>query len=107
VPENLGNFEKLLLLAVAHLEEAYGVPIRQEIESRTGRQVSAGAVYTALDRLATRGLVSSEVGPPSPVRGGRRKRVYRLTASGEAALKRSFDELRTMSQGLEARFRLS
>ncbi len=107
MPENLGNFEKLLLLAVARLENAYGVPIRQEIEGRTGRAISAGAVYTALDRLAARGLVSSELGAPTPVRGGRRTRLYRLTAAGEAALQRSFEELRQMSQGLEARFRLS
>jgi PadR family transcriptional regulator, regulatory protein PadR len=103
----LGHFEKLVLLAVAQLADAYGVTIRREIEEKTGRQVSAGAIYTSLERLESRGLVASELTDPTPVRGGRRKRTYRLRPLGERALEGSFDELRRMAQGLETRFRLS
>lgn len=112
MPDAVGHFEKLILLAVAHingaeLADAYGVTIRREIEERTGRQVSAGAIYTSLERLEARGLVASELTDPTPVRGGRRKRVYRLQPPGERALAGSFEELRHMARGLEARFRLS
>ena len=76
---HLGEFEQLLLFALVRLgDDAYGVAIRQEVERRTGRMISAGAVYTALDRLEGRGFVSSRVGDPTPQRGGRRKRHYRL-----------------------------
>ena len=79
----LGEFEQLLLLALMHVdEEAYGVEIRRTIEERTGRTVSPGAVYTALDRLERRGLVSSRLGELTPQRGGKRKRYYRLEAVG-------------------------
>ncbi len=105
--EAVGHFEKLILLAVAQLADAYGVTIRREIEERTGRQVSAGAIYTSLERLESRGLVRSELTDPTPVRGGRRKRVYRLQLAGERVLGSSFEELRRMAQGMEARFRLS
>ncbi|HRC86972.1 MAG TPA: PadR family transcriptional regulator [Thermoanaerobaculia bacterium] len=103
---SLGDFERLVLLAVARLSEAYGVSIRLEIEARTGRDVSAGAVYTTLLRLESQGLVSSELSAPSQVRGGRRKRVYRLEPAGEKALSSCLEELRRMTQGMEARFRL-
>ena len=103
----LGHFEKLVLLAVAQLADAYGVAIRREIEDKTGRQVSAGAIYTSLERLEARGLVRSELTDPTPVRGGRRKRVYRLRPPGERALESSLEELRRMAHGMEARFRLS
>jgi PadR family transcriptional regulator PadR len=97
----LGEFEQLILFALLELEEdAYGAAIGREIERRTGRQVSAGAVYTALDRLASRGLVTSEVGEPTPERGGRRKKFYRLEPSGAAELSRSVDVIRSMSDGL-------
>ena len=84
----LGEFEHLILLALLHLEEeqAYGVPIRDVIERRTGRRISAGAIYTALDRLSARGLVSSRLGEPTAERGGRRKRLYRLEPAGARAV---------------------
>jgi PadR family transcriptional regulator PadR len=98
----LGQFEQLLLLALAHLkDDAYGVRIRQAIEARTGRTVSPGAVYTALDRLERRQLVSSRLGEPTPQRGGKRKRYYRLEAPGAALLRESQDALRRMAHGLE------
>lgn len=98
---HLGEFEQLLLLALVRLGDgAYGVAIRQEIESRTGRAISAGAVYTAMDRLEGRGFVSSRVGDPTPQRGGRRKRHYRLEPSGVEALSRCYDALRDMTKGI-------
>jgi DNA-binding PadR family transcriptional regulator len=97
-----GEFEVLVLFAVLKLERqgAYGVTIREEIETRTGRSVSTGAVYTALERLSERGFVSSEVGEPTAERGGRRKRLYRLEAAGVSSLSESVRTFRTMSRGL-------
>jgi PadR family transcriptional regulator, regulatory protein PadR len=86
----LGEFEQILLLALqAAGTEAYGVEIRRLIEDRAGRTVSPGAIYTALDRLERRGLVSSRLGEPTAQRGGKRKRYYRLEAAGEALLRES------------------
>lgn len=97
----LGEFEQLILFALVELEdEAYGASIGREIERRTGRQVSAGAIYTALDRLVGRGLVTSRMGAPTAERGGRRRRHYRLEPVGAAALSRSVDVIRAMSDGL-------
>ena len=99
--EHLGELEQLLLLSLLRLEtEVWGVPIRREIEKRTGRSLSAGAVYTTLDRLERRGMVSSRLGEPTPQRGGRRKRHYRLEAAGREALARSYTALRRMAHGL-------
>ena len=105
---HLGELEQLLLFALLRLEDgAWGVPIRREIEKRTGRQVSAGAVYTALARLERRGFVASWLGESTPQRGGRRKRCYRMEAPGRAALSRSYRALAEMAHGqtrkLEAR----
>jgi len=67
----LGEFEQVALLAVARLgEEAYGVAIRQEIENRSNRSVAIGSVYSALDRLESKGFLRSSVGEPTPERGG-------------------------------------
>ena len=106
VPKTLGEFEQLILFAVLDLtrtgsdEEAYGVTVRRRIESRTGRVVSSGAVYTALDRLEARGLVSSHEGPPSAERGGRRKRLIRLEEPGLEALGNSVATFQAMSKDL-------
>src|SRR5688572_7875878 len=97
----LGEFEQLLLLAVLHLDDdAYGARIRSAIEARTGRTVSPGAIYTALDRLERRGLVESWLGDPTPQRGGKRKRYYRLEPAGAALLHRTQDALARMAHGL-------
>ena len=102
-PESLGEFEQSALLAVAHLgDQAYGVTIRREIESRTGRNVSVGAMYTALDRLERKGLVSSQMSDPTPERGGRSRRYYVLRATGAAALRQARERLERMWAGLEA-----
>src|SRR5262249_62130164 len=74
----LGEFEQLVLLALIRLgDAAYGVPIRDEIHRRAGRNVSLATVYKTLERLEAKGCVSSTVGEPTAERGGRRKRVLR------------------------------
>jgi len=79
----LGEFELLLLLAVIHLgEEAYGVPISRELERHRGKDVSVGSVYAALERLEAKGLISSSLGDPTPERGGKAKRFFRITREG-------------------------
>jgi DNA-binding PadR family transcriptional regulator len=100
--EQLGRFEELILLALMRLgPDAYGVELRREIETRTRRDVSTGALYTALKRLENRGLVSSHVGQPTPERGGRRKRHYQLEASGIVALRDAHDDYQSMTEGLD------
>ena len=84
----VGAFEELVLLAVLGLDgSGYGVSIRAELEAETGETISLGAVYATLDRLERKGLVRSTVGPATPERGGRRKRVFRVSATGTAALR--------------------
>lgn len=98
----LGEFEQAVLLAVAHLdEEAYGVTIRREIESRTHRTIAIGALYTALDRIERKGYVTSTMSDPTPRRGGRSKRHFRITPAGRGALRQSREFLTRMWAGLE------
>jgi len=79
----LGEFELMILLTVIHLgEEAYGVPISREMERHRRRSVSLGSVYAALERLEEKGLVASELGDPTPERGGKAKRYFRVTKAG-------------------------
>ena len=79
----LGEFELMILLAVIHLgEEAYGVPISRELEKHRGRDVSVSSVYAALERLENKGFVSSNLGDPTPERGGKAKRYFRITEAG-------------------------
>lgn len=79
----LGEFELMLLLAIIRLgEEAYGVPISREIEQHRGRNVAIGSVYAALERLESKGLVTSSLGDPTPERGGKAKRYFRITKQG-------------------------
>lgn len=99
---SLGEFEKLVMLAVLHLgNEAYGATIIQELEERTGRTVSAGAVYVALRRLEKKDLVSSHLGKPSPRRGGRPKRFFSVEPAGVEALRRAQEDWTAMVQGLQ------
>ena len=98
----LGEFEHIVLLAVLRLgKEAYGVTVRQEIEARTGREVSIGAVYATLDRLEGKGYVQSRAGDPTPERGGRSKRFFSTTGQGEAAVHRTQRALQNMIKGLD------
>ena len=86
----LTDFELMLLLAILRVgDEAYGVPVAREIETLGERTVMLGAVYTGLDRLEANGLVSSALGPPTPERGGRAKRYFRVTPSGLKAVQRT------------------
>lgn len=88
VRQHLTDFELMILLAVLRVgDEAYGVPIAREIEATGGRTVALAAVYTALDRLEQNGLVSSSVGDPTPERGGRAKRYFRVTPAGLASVR--------------------
>ena len=98
----LGEFEHITLLALLRLEDkAYGVTVRQEIQSRANREVSIGAVYATLDRLEAKGYVTSQRGDPTPERGGRSKRFFRVTAKGVAALNRTQQALQRMTEGLD------
>ena len=102
--ESIGEFEQLILFAVLRLEaSASAVPIRHEIESRSGRTISSGALYTALDRLETRGFLRSRLGEPTAARGGKRKRFYAIEPAGARALTRSYTALRRMASGMNAR----
>jgi len=88
--EGLSQLEQYVLLCLVRLgDEAYGVPIHQDIEERIGRSVSIATVYTALDRMENSGLVLSSLSSPSPERGGRAKRLFRLTPEGVTALQRA------------------
>ena len=100
--EYLGEFEQIVLLAVLRLDKnAYGVTIMEEIEQRTGRSVMIGAVYATLDRLEAKRFIASKVGDPTPERGGRAKRFFKVTAQGSAALERSRKILANMWAGLD------
>jgi len=99
--EYLGEFEHIVLLALLRLgKQAYGMRIRQEIEQRTGRSVAIGAVYATLERITTKGYVSTWLADPTPERGGRAKRFFKVEAGGVAALERSQKALNRMRQGI-------
>lgn len=90
----LGELEELVLLTVGILyKDAYGVAVMDEIEKQTGRSLNISAVHTVLSRLEEKGLVSSKMSDPTNERGGRRKRIFILTASGKRALEEA-NELR-------------
>ena len=100
--EYLGEFEQIVLLAILRLaDEAYGVPIRLEIERRTGRTLTVGALYRTLDRLQDKGYVSSAFSDPTPERGGRSKRYFTVGPAGLQALRASREALTAMWEGLE------
>ena len=97
-----GGFETLLMLAVLRLgENAYGVTIREELLDKAGKDVAVGAIYTGLERLARKGYVQSRLGDPTPERGGRAKRFYRLTAAGSNVLIDTQRAMRRLSSGLK------
>ena len=83
----LGEFEELVLLAVAVLyQKAYGISVMDEIANQTGRSLNISAVHAALKRLEEKGFVKSALGEPTAERGGRRKRIFLLTSAGKKAL---------------------
>lgn len=84
---DLGEFEELVLLAVAvFTPEAYSVVIGEELEQQTGKTVTTGAVHAALQRLENKGMVSSQMGEATSERGGRRKRIFKVTIAGSRVL---------------------
>ena len=102
----LGEFEQLVLLAILQCADtddgAYTVPIGRLIAERTGRSVVRGALHTSLDRLQAKGLVTSRLGEPLAVRGGRSRRYFTVTKPGLAALRDARAALVNLSAGLEA-----
>ncbi|HKX00211.1 MAG TPA: PadR family transcriptional regulator [Bryobacteraceae bacterium] len=104
----LGEFEYLLLTAAARLgEDAYGAAIRHEIEQATRRRCSIGALYTTLDRLESKGLLKTWMGEATAERGGRAKRMVRLTTKGVRAASVFYDTVTRASRGVswQAEFR--
>ncbi|HEX7778552.1 MAG TPA: helix-turn-helix transcriptional regulator [Vicinamibacterales bacterium] len=102
-PISLGEFEQLVLLAVlcaGHAADAYGVNVHAELQARTKRRVARGAVYMTLDRLEKKGLLSSYLTEPTPERGGRAKRCYRVTKPALAALRESRRALLSLWDGV-------
>ena len=101
-PVNLGEFEQLILLAILRRgDDAYGVTIRAELSERAGRTVAPGALYTALERLEAKGLITSRMGAPTPQRGGRAKRFVTVTATGIEALSRALQAYERLLDGLK------
>jgi len=100
--QGLGEFEQMVLLAIAHLrDDAYGIPIVEEIERRTGRRVARAAVYITLRRLEEKGFVSSWMSDPTPERGGKARRQVTLEAEGAKALREARKAAERMWQGLD------
>ena len=97
----IGEFEYLLLSAAARLgADAYGAAIRAEIEEATRRRCSLGALYTTLDRLEAKGLIETWMGEATPQRGGRSKRMVRVTGKGVKAAEAFYLTVARASQGL-------
>lgn len=100
--QGLGELEQTVLLAILRLgDDAYGVSIRREIAGCTGREIAPGSLYTTLDRLEQKGLVSAREGDPTPARGGRAKRFYALTRDGRSQLVDAQNSFRRLMDGLE------
>src|SRR5207247_8691758 len=96
----LGEFEYLILTAAARLgEDAYGAAMRQEIEDAIRRRCSIGALYTTLDRLEAKGFVKTWMGDPTPQRGGRPKRMVRVSGKGAEAAAAFYNAVTRLSRG--------
>lgn len=97
----LGEMELMVLLAVVRLgDEAYGVPISKELLALAGREVALGSIYAALDRIEEKGFVTSVLGEPTPERGGRAKRYFRVTSAGVRTLKMTRRALTSLWSGV-------
>ena len=98
----LGELEQIVMLALLRVgADAYGVPVRDEIERCTGRDLTLGTVYKTLARLEEKGFVGSRTGEPTPQRGGRAKKYYKATGAGRVAVRKSLQHLRTLTAGLD------
>lgn len=101
---SLGEFEHMLLAAVIRLGEgAYGASILNEIEEQTGRRVPSGSLYVTLDRLERKGLIRSRAADPEPGRGGRPKRLVRITPEGLRAVRDVREAMLSLWSGIEGR----
>lgn len=98
----LGEFEQIVMLAILRLrDEAYAIPIREEIEAKTTRSVARGALYTALERLEAKRCLRSRMSAPLAERGGRSRRYFTVTPAGLTALRASRRALQELWQGLD------
>ena len=97
----LGDLEQVVLMALLRLngEEVHGAMVSLELEENLGRRVNPGALYTVLDRLSEKGLVEAWIGDSTPERGGRRRKVYRLTPAGAGELRMWYHGIRGMAEG--------
>jgi|SRR4051794_12863599 PadR family transcriptional regulator PadR len=94
MPDQIGQFEQLVLLAILRKQPtAYGVSIQEELRARTTREYSVGAIYATLDRLEKKGFVKTKQGEATAQRGGRRKLYFSLTAPGQSVLEASLNAL--------------
>ena len=102
--DHLGEFEQLVMLALLRLkDDAYGMRVRREIQSRTERSVSIGSVYATLQRLERKGYVHSSVSDPEPIPGGRARKFFLVTRDGGQALLRTQEAFQRMTAGLSIR----
>lgn len=101
----LGEFQELVLLAILSLsDDAYGVSIQKAIKEKAGREITRGALHSALSRLEEKGFLSSKYGKATKKRGGRRKKLYTVTASGLKALQKAHDVRQEFIQTLKPVF---
>jgi len=99
---SLGELEALVLLAVLRVgEDAYAVPVSEELDRHAGRRLTLGTIYKTLMRLEAKGLLTAHVGEPTPQRGGRRRKCYRVTADGRRAAQHMLAALERMARGLD------
>lgn len=102
MPSSLGEFEQLLLLSLTRAKgEAHGGELGRLLEERAGKKASPGAIYTVMDRLESKGYVTSWLSDPVAARGGRSRKHYRLEPEGAVALSHSLERIKRMSKGLE------
>lgn len=100
--QGVGALERLVLMAVLRLgDEAYGQSIREELHERAGRRIGPGTIYPTLDRLESKGLLTSRLGEPTPERGGRAKRYFTPTEAGIEELRRGWREITRLARGFE------
>jgi DNA-binding PadR family transcriptional regulator len=101
--EYLGNFETMVLLALLRLEDdAYGIPILNELEEKSGRSITVGSLYAALDRLERKAYVTSWWGEPTAERGGRAKKYFKITAAGLRELRQTQETFIKLWHGIPA-----
>jgi DNA-binding PadR family transcriptional regulator len=98
---SLGSLELAVLACVARLgEDAYGLAVRRDVSARANRDYSVGAIYTTLERLHSKGLVTARVSPPTPTRGGRSRRQFKISANGQRALANAHQAATSMWSGV-------